>query len=321
MNKQDKKQVYRQFAEREKLPIFMQPYWLDAVCEPGMNWDVILYERGGEIWGSFVYVVKKKYGFTLITMPKLTQFLGPYIKYPKGQKYYKKLSWEKEVMNYFIDNLPKFDFFNTNFHFSITNWLPFYWRGFKQTTRYTYVIDRDIPLDHLTKEFETDVRRRRRKAEKLGVKVVESNDIEKFYKLNKMTFSRKKKNIPYSFELVKNLYEKAKEHNACEMLFAVEGSGEVIAASFLVYDKTTVYYLMGGIDPKKKDMGGMDLVLYESIKFALESGKNFDFEGSMIESIEKYFRSFGGIQKPYFQIYKVNSKILRFYKCIKGALY
>lgn len=41
-------------------------------------------------------------------------------------------------MNYFIDNLPKFDYFNMNFHYSITNWLPFYWRGFKQTTRYTY---------------------------------------------------------------------------------------------------------------------------------------------------------------------------------------
>ena len=67
---------------------------------------------------------------------------------------------------------------------------------------------------------------------------------------------------------------------------------------------------MGGINPKYKDLGGMDIVQFESIKFALESGRKFDFEGSMIESIEKYFRSFGAIQKPYFQITKSRNKFI-----------
>ncbi len=313
------KQKYKEFVHKENLPIFMQPYWLDSVCEYGMEWDVILYEKGGEIWGSFVYCIKKKYGFTLITMPKLTQFLGPYIKYPKGQKYYKKLSWEKEIINYFIDNLPKFDYFNMNFHYSITNWLPFYWRGFKQTTRYTYIIENNLNVEELSKSFETDVKRRRRKAEKLGVEVFEGNDIELFYKLNKMTFERQRLKIPYSFEFVKKLYENCTINNACKMLFA-KYSGETIAANFLVYDDKSVYYLMGGIDPEKRDLGGMDVVMFESIKFALETNRDFDFEGSMIESIEKYFRSFGGIQKPYFQIKKVNSMILRLKNCLKEII-
>jgi len=314
----DNKEKYKEFAKKEKLPIFMQPYWLDSVCEDDMEWDVILYERGGEIWGSFVYVINKKYGFTLITMPKLTQFLGPYIKYPKGQKYYKKLSWEKEIMNYFIDNLPKFDYFNMNFHYSITNWLPFYWRGFKQTTRYTYIIEKNIDLEMLSKNFETDIRRRRRrKAYSVGVKVYEDKDIKKFYELNKMTFIRQGKKIPYSFEFIKSLYESCKKDGACKMFFAKNKDGVVIAGNFLIYDENTVYYLMGGIDPNYKDLGGMDVVQYESIKFALKSGRKFDFEGSMIESIEKYFRSFGAIQKPYFNISKVNSKILKIKHCLR----
>ena len=314
----DNKEKYKEFAKKEKLPIFMQPYWLDSVCEGDMEWNVMLYEKGGEIWGSFVYVIKKKYGFTLITMPKLTQFLGPYIKYPKGQKYYKKLSWEKEIMNYFIDNLPKFDYFNMNFHYSITNWLPFYWRGFKQTTRYTYVIEKNIDLEILSKNFETDIRRRRRrKAYNMGIKVYENEDIKKFYELNKMTFIRQDKKIPYSFEFIKNLYESCKKNSTCKMFFAKNKDGVVIAGNFLIYDENTVYYLIGGIEPNYKDLGGMDVVLYESIKFALESGRNFDFEGSMIDSIEKYFRSFGAIQKPYFNIFKVNSNILKIRNCLK----
>lgn len=315
-----KKDKYIKFAEIEKLPIFMQPFWLDSVCEDGMEWDVILYEKGGEIWGSFVYVIKKKFGFTLITMPKLTQVLGPYIKYPEGQKYYKKLSWEKEIMNYFIDNLPKFDYFNMNFHYSITNWLPFYWRGFKQTTRYTYVIEKKISIDSLSKEFETDVRRRRRrKAKELGVKILESEDIKTFYQLNKMTFERQNLSVPYSFKFVEKLFKNCKENNFVKILFG-SIDNEIIAGCFLVYDENSVYYLMGGINPDKKDLGGMDAVIYEGIKFALNENKNFDFEGSMIESIEKYFRSFGAVQKPYFQITKLNSKILLLREFLKELI-
>jgi lipid II:glycine glycyltransferase (peptidoglycan interpeptide bridge formation enzyme) len=251
-------------------------------------------------------------------MPKLTQVLGPYIKYPKNQKYYKKLSWEKEVMNYFIDNLPKFDYFRMNFHYSITNWLPFYWNGFNQTTRYTYVVENNLTIEELSKNFETDIRRRRRrKAEKLKVKVYKSNDLKKFYELNKMTFKRQGLNIPYSYEFIKTIYNNANQNIK---IFFAEYDNKVIAASFLIFDKTSVYYLMGGIHPDYKDLGGMDLIQYESIKCALNNKLKFDFEGSMIESIEKYFRSFGAIQKPYFQLTKTNSKILKIKDYIRDIL-
>ena len=75
---------------------------------------------------------------------------------------------------------------------------------------------------------------------------------------------------------------------------------------------------MGGIDPEKRDLGAMDLLQYESIRFALNSKRSYDFEGSMIESIEKYFRSFGSIQKAYFQVTKTQSKILKTLEFIKG---
>ena len=127
-------------------------------------------------------------------------------------------------------------------------------------------------------------------------------------------------NIPYSFEFVKNLFENCKENSAVKMYFA-KYQDEVIAVNFLVYDDNTVYYLMGGIDPSKKDLGAMDAIQFESIKFALQSGRRFDFEGSMIESIEKYFRSFGAIQRPYFSISKTNSKLLKIRKLIKEFLF
>ena len=310
---------YREFCEQEKnIPIFSKPWWLDSVCGKD-NWEVLLYEKGGNIWASMPLFKEKKYMFDIITMPKLTQTMGAYIKYPKGQKYYKKLSWEKELMNYFISNLPKYDAYNISFSPVIENWLPYYWEGFTQTTRYSYVIN-NTTIEELSKNFETDIRRRRKKADKLGIVVNESDNIKKFYELNKMTFTRQNKTIPYSFEFIKNLYENCKENNSCKIFFAKDIDKNVIASNFLLYDDSTVYYLMGGMDSKYKDMGGMDVIQYESIKFALESGRTFDFEGSMIESIEKYFRSFGAIQQPYFNISKTNSKLLKTRNFIKEII-
>jgi len=317
--KNNNKERYLNFCNKQNnITIFSQPWWLDAVCGEE-NWDVAIAEKGGEIWATMPFYIKKKWGFTLITMPPLTQKLGPFIKYPERQKYYKRLSWEKEIMNELIDQLPKFDYFYQHWDYNLTNWLPFYWRGFKQTTRYTYKINKEIDINILEKDFETDVRRRRRKALELDIKIINSENIEIFYKLNMMTFERKNKNIPYNFDLIKKIYENTKNNNSSKLSFALYGE-KAISAAFLVNDSNSVYYLMGGIDPLYKDLGGMDLLLYDSIKSTLDQAKNFDFEGSIVESIEKYFRSFGSIQTPYFAVYKINSRILKIKECLKELL-
>ena len=126
-----------------------------------------------------------------------------------------------------------------------------------------------------------------------------------------MTFLRQNMKVPYSFEFLKKIYKICIENNSCKMYFAKDNNGDIIAANFLVFDNNTVYYLMGGINSSKRDLGGMDVIQFESIKYALNNNKAFDFEGSMIESIEKYFRSFGSFQTPYFKIYKTNSKVIK----------
>lgn len=313
------KELYREFCKEEvDIPIFSKDWWLDTVCG-AENWDVAIIEKGREIVATMPYVKKKLFIFNTIMMPEFTQTLGPYIKYPKGQRYYKRLSWEKEMIDNLIEQLPKFDYFSQNFHSNITNWLPLYWKNFDCSIKYTYVIE-DITLNELESSFEIDTRRRRRrKAEKFGVNVFEGDDINLFYELNKMTFIRQNEKTPYTFDAIYKLYEKCKEYNSVKMYFA-EYEGEIIAANFLVYDDNTVYYLMGGIEPKRKDLGAMDLIQYRSIEFAIKNNKKFDFEGSMIESIEKYFRSFGAIQKPYFSIKKTNSKILNLREPLKKLI-
>ncbi len=313
------KQKYREFCRTEKsVPIFSKDWWLDSVCGID-NWDVVLIEKGGNIFATMPYVLTKRLGVATIHQPILTQTIGIYFNYPAKQKYYKKLSFEKEMIEKILKELPKFGRFSQSFDHVYTNLLPFHWAGFEINVKYTYVIEK-ITIEELEKNFETDIRRRRKKANNVGVEVYESEDIKKFYELNKRTFIRQSREIPYSFEFIEHLYSNCKENNACKMFFAKDKEGLVIAVNFLIHDERTVYYLMGGIDPNHKDLGAMDAVQFESIKFALESGRKFDFEGSMIESIEKYFRSFGAIQKPYYTISKNNSKLLKVRQLVKEII-
>lgn len=310
------KEKYRLFCKHEKtIPIFSQAWWLDSVA--GDAWDVCLVENGEGILASMPYVTKKRYGFTLLSHPPLTQNLGPWLKISQA-KYSKKLAQHKDWMHALIDQLPKYDHFNQNWHYSQTNWLPFYWRGFEQSTRYTYVINDLSDLDHIWSGLNENIRREIRKAKKRGGVVVTSEfPIDDFINLNEMTFARQGLSMPYSKAFVKLLIEQAQKQNCCRWFIAQDAEGRNHAGVLIVWDEESAYYLMGGGNPDLRNSGATSLCMWEAIKFASIVTKRFDFEGSMIEPIERFFRNFGAVQKPYFRLTHTPSKLLASLLCLK----
>lgn len=315
------KQKYRQFCEQEStIPIFSQAWWLDAVA--GDSWDVCMVEKGGQILATMPYVVKKKFGLTLLTQPKLTQTLGPWLK-PSTAKYSKQLSQQKDLMEALIDQLPKYHYFSQNWHYSNTNWLPFYWKGFEQVTRYTYVIDDLSNIDNVWAASLANIKTDIRKAENKFNLVVKKNlPFRDFLLLNRQTFLRQGMELPYSESFVNQLVSTAKDRNQCSWFVAKDNEGLHHAGVLLVWDSESAYYLMGGGDPDLRNSGATSLCMWEAIKFASTVTKRFDFEGSMIEPVERFFRAFGAKQTPYFALTHRPSRwlntALHLKKAIKG---
>lgn len=309
------KSRYMDLCKKEPgIPIFSQHWWLDTVGEDG-NWNVALVEEKGEIIASMPYYCKKKFAFNLITMPRLTQKMGIWIKYPHNQQYASKLSYEKKLVDQIIEQLPSYDMFIQNFHYTYDNWLPFYWKGFQQTTKYTYVIEDLSNCETIYRNFRANVKRNINKAQKT-LKVYTENDIQKFYEINKKTFERQNMSSPYSIELISKIDLSCERMECRKIFFAEDELRRVHAAIYIVWDKQCAYYLMGGADPALRNSGAMSLLMWEAIKFVSAFVSRFDFEGSMIERIERFFKSFGSVQKPYFQIRKTNSKLLKIRKAI-----
>ena len=191
--------------------IFQEPWWLDAVA-PG-QWDELIVKRNNAIVARMPYVIKKRYGFTLLITPNLTQTLGPWIQQPRG-KYVTQLAEQRKLLIELIDNLPPFDYFHQNFNYSVTDWLPFYWRDFQQTTMYTYMIEDLSNIDSIWDNMKDSARNIIRKAKKADIKVEQSDNIDLFLELNKLTFTRQGMPHLYSVDYIKRFDAAAKKHNA-----------------------------------------------------------------------------------------------------------
>ena len=249
-------------------------------------------------------------------MPPLTQHMGPWLHYPEGQKYTSRLSFEKSTLAELIEKLTKVDRFVQNFSHNITNWLPFYWKGFSQTTFYTYRIPNLENIDQVWSNLRGSVRSDIRKAEKHLVCQL-SDSIDGLYQLTEQTYHRQDKTVPYTKDFIARVHQACHLHQAGQVFYATDEAGNLHATLYLVWDKQTAYYLIGGANPDLRTSGAQPFLVWNAIRFAAEKVATFDFEGSMHPAIERSFSAFGGVQTPYFNVRKVRSRWLKIALAIK----
>ncbi len=306
------KDRYRHLCEAEaSIPLFSRAWWLDAAA--GDAWRVVLVEKGDEVVAAMPYVLKKRFGFTLLSQPPLTQTLGPWLR-PTNAKYAKRLSREKDLMEALIQRLPHYHHFVQNWHFERTNWLPFYWHGFSQTTRYTYRIEQLCDKSEgdiwagLQQKVRTDIKKAKNRE---GLRIRDDLPLDAFLRLNRMVFQRQGRTPAYTSACVERLDKAAVERGCRKMLIAEDAQGRHHAGVYIVWDDNSAYYIMGGGDPALRNSGATSLCMWEAIRFAATVTHGFDFEGSMLEPVERFFRAFGAVQTPYYHLSHTPSVVLK----------
>lgn len=297
------RELYLLLASRGNLPLFHMPWWLDATAGPA-NWDVATVVRGGEVVAALPYMRKHRFGLRVLSLPPLSPYLGPWFA-DAGGKPSTRLAREKELTAALISALPRHDSFRQSFHPSITNWLPWYWAGFSQFTRYTYVLDTLGDEHALWSGLSESARREIRKArDREGIVVTADLELDVFLDVNRRTFARQRRAVPYTDDLVRRIDAACGARGCRRIMAATDGAGQVHAVAYLVWDAERTYYLMGGGDPDLRTSGASSLLMWEGIRFAAGVSRQFDFEGSMIEPVERFFRGFGARQEPYLFLWR-----------------
>jgi lipid II:glycine glycyltransferase (peptidoglycan interpeptide bridge formation enzyme) len=231
------------------------------------------------------------------------------------------LANEKELMQQLIDQLPSFDHFIQNWHYGYTNWLPFCWNGFQQTTRYTYVLKDLNETKTVWSRMEDNVRNHCKKASgRFKLQVRDDMPLDAFLKLQEQTFRRQGMTVPTSDEYIRKLDAACAERGCRKFFIAVDPEGQRHAGVYIVWDENSAYGLMAGADPALRSSGANCLCHWEAIKHASQVTQQFDFAGSMMEPVERFFRGFGATQVQYFNISKTPSRLLRIRQTFLSAV-
>ncbi|QOL52271.1 GNAT family N-acetyltransferase [Massilia litorea] len=313
-----RKASYSAFCETEpSIPVFCTSWWLDAVVGP-TNWDVALAILNGRIIGAMPFVTCKRFGMKVIQQPPLTPFLGPWIA-QNGEKASTRLGNEQRVMLSLIEQLPRFDHFRQTLSRNVSNWLPFYWKGFSQTTEYTYVVHGLDDLDKVWSNFDSS----RRKHCKQGagrLRVCEDLPVDAFLALHKITLANRGIVQSFDDDCLRRLDAACAARGRRKIHIVVDEEGNHCAGTYTVWDSTCAYALMKGSHPEMHNSGAPSLCQWEAIKFSSTVAPKYDFLGNSNPSIEPYVRSFGTEQSQIFTISKTPSRLLRLRQGLKLAL-
>lgn len=290
------------------LGLFRQRWWLDAAAGPG-GWGEVRIVEGGATAALLRYSLRRQWGVTLLEMPPLTQTLGPWFA-PRAGKDVQALAREKDLVEQLVAQLPAHAYFAQNFAPGVGNWLPWHWLGFSQTTRYTYTLalapGEKALWDGLLPRARSDIRKAR---QRFGLAVRSDLGIDDFLAVQRLTFARQGLAVPVDDAVTQRIDAACAERGCRRIFFAVDAAGAVHAAVYLVWDDRRAYYLMGGGDPALRGSGATSLAMWEAIRFASGIVPTFDFEGSMLEPVERFIRGFGAAQQPYSRVWRANGRL------------
>lgn len=264
------------------------------------GWECLrVYDTGEELIAAMPLLQKKKFGITYSLQPLMTQTWGILFKEKQFKNSYEYYSYKRKVLVEIVRFLKgKSHIFEYNFSPEFEYPLPFYWDNYLLKVKYTYQIK---PENKIPVKYSPATIRQLSKAQKADLILKVSNSVNSISELYK--------NYPTSVRINSDILSKLININSNALnikIYEVENKeGKVLAAGIIGYFNSIVVYLGGAFEKREKGMEfAMTFLMDHVINEAKEKNYIFDFEGSMIEPVERFFRGFGAIPVPYLQISK-----------------
>lgn len=274
----------------------------------GKQWDVLLSrDNEGEIMGALPFLSGRKFGIRYILQPVLTQYNGPWLRNPDQQGAH-------TVLNDLANQLESLHFpiYIQQFSPIITNWLPFYWKGYRQTTRYSYRIDLSQSPDQIFNAFS---KKERQKVRRDDAKLTPTADIspEQFALFHMQHWQSHGQKDLFQEEFIERVCRTSVERGNGLIYGLRDDDNHLVVAWFLIYDDNCSYALMAAQDDNYPLNGATTCLVWHLLLEMRLRTKIFDFEGSMEPGVEQLNRSFGAVQTPYFMVSKFRTRCLKFF--------
>ncbi len=256
-------------------------WYLDAVAD---TWDAI-------ILGDYDWVMPlpctTSFGMKMYVQPPFCQQLGPFGRTKPSQK----------IINLFIEALP-LNALRLSLNFSED--LKLVDPSLKLLKRTNQLLEIGKSLEEIEINFNRSVQRNIRSGKEKMTSLEEIFDpklVVEFYQKN---LDDKVKLKDKDYKKAHTLFEAARSKNMMRFYqIKSKDNNEVTARGAFLIGPNRVYNLFSSSLNDKKNKGAATYLIYLVIEAFAGKKKYFDFEGSSIPSIQKYFASFGAISKTY----------------------
>lgn len=285
--------------------VFHYSWWLEAT---GNDFEILVCRDGqGELVAGIPLPRKKRAGLTLFHSPNLTPYLGPIFDLSKAKSTTERLSAMRHLGESLARAIKGYDSFRYLVGAQAPDLQGFLWAGFQAQLAYTFRLDVGISIDQVLKGMARAQRGSLEKAERNQTLFEAEDKIDILMELNKKTFARQALSLPYPESLPRRLWAAAQRRAHGNIYLSCDETGEPVAGLLVVHDARTSYQILAGTNPRLQSLGGTNLVEWEAIRTSIVAGRAFDFEGSALRGVERYYRRWGGVAKPVFVLEKTGT--------------
>lgn len=281
-----------------EVPLFLRDEW-NTIVGDGLERLAVLNKDGKAI-AAFNLHRTRRSGLRLVSHPAHTQNCGLWRKRMASNPA-KAVGEAKKLHSLLADHILEQDgMVHLAFPPEEMDLQPWSWKGFKVVAQWTYRIELDHGMETIRAGYEAEQRNAIKKSKAGGATTALTEDPERVLRVVRSTFQRKGKGLDE--ELAMGLLKAFLKPGVGHAHITVEGEHDT-AAAFTAHSAGVAYYLLGGVDKSRASAGAGAMAVDAAIAQAQASGQRiFDFEGSMLPEVERYFRSFGGTPVPYFTV-------------------
>jgi len=266
-------------------PIFQQSWWLQASAGDDLEQVSTLWD--GKVVATLSFVRRRQFGFRLLNMPPYTHTQGPELYLPpsKPAKAARNL---RRVVKELIEQLPSHDRFHLFLDPTDKSAFPFAMAGCHIVQDFTFRLNAGQNPDQHWENMDQKTRNLVRTAGK-SLQIRQHADMEAFLEMcDRERGAANRHNV----NALRRLGSAAIKRGQAVILTAEDESGQAVASAILVWDDAVVYYWQSSRNPACNHPGANNLLVWESMKFALQHGRTFDMDGFASEGSARFAAKF-----------------------------
>ncbi|GEM_PF-1519855 len=265
--------------------------------------DVVYYavkeSNTHDLKGAFMVFSSQRMGIGHLSNVPFFQDIGLWIK-EEHDSVYKTNSQIKNVIKAVSEFLVGHKWVNISIPYTITDMQEFIWNDLSVSPRYTYLLDITQSIEELKKNFGRGLKQSVKKLEKENFAYSGQLDKEAISLIEKSSLNGRSESEKVIFNRLISIIA-----NMPEAKIVKVSDGKAISVAVFITCGTKAVYLFGGSKNASGSTVGSAVLFKGITELKNEGVEVLDFEGSMIPSVEKFFRRFGSRLVPLFNVQKL----------------